>query len=154
MKLVFTRLWLLERLKPGEQQRTLWAAALIGFLGALATVGFRELISSAELLLYGQHTSLVKAAESLPYWARIVVPSVGGALAGLLLWAGRRQGEGLASDYMEAISLKDRSLGIGHSVIRAASSWLSVVSGSSIGREGAMVQLAAVTGTWFGNWRQ
>ncbi|MDE2431424.1 MAG: ClcB-like voltage-gated chloride channel protein [Burkholderiales bacterium] len=155
MKLLFTRLWLLERLKPGEQQRTLWAAALIGFLGALATVGFRELISAAEILLYGQHGSLVKAAQSLPYWARIVVPCVGGALAGLLLSAGRRQqGEGLASDYMEAISLKDRSLGIGHSLIRAASSWLSVVSGSSIGREGAMVQLAAVTGTWFGNWRQ
>jgi CIC family chloride channel protein len=35
-------------------------------------------------------------------------------------------------------------------VLRSASSLCTIASGGSIGREGAMVQLAAATGSWIG----
>ncbi|MFT4172926.1 MAG: ClcB-like voltage-gated chloride channel protein [Rhodocyclaceae bacterium] len=147
------RLWLLERLMPGEMQRTLWLAAVIGFFGALATVAFRELIAWGERTLYGQDEGLVRAAMDLPYGWRIAVPALGGVLAGLVLAAARRRFGPSAGDYMEAISLKDGRLSTPQSLMRAASSVLTIVSGASIGREGSMVQLSSLVGSWVGQWR-
>ncbi|MFA9439201.1 ClcB-like voltage-gated chloride channel protein [Uliginosibacterium sp. sgz301328] len=147
------KLWLLERLMPGEMQRTLWIAALIGFFGALATVAFREVVALLEHLLYGQQSGLVEAAMSLPPLVRLMVPTIGGLVAGFLLLWSRRYGAALASDYMEAISLKDGALSTRQSLLRAASSIVTIASGASIGREGSMVQLSALVGSWIGQWR-
>lgn len=145
-----TRLWLLERLVPGEQQRMLGLAALIGILGGLATVGFRELLAAAQTLLYGQHAGLVRAAQALPAWERVLIPAAGGLVAGLVLLGARRYEQNRAGDYMEAIALTERPLGVRQSLLRALSSLASIVSGSSIGREGSMVQLAALAGSVLG----
>lgn len=146
------KLWLLERLSPSSMQSTLWLAAIIGFLGALSTVAFREFVSLGERFVFGHTQGLVKAAAALPWWERTLIPALGGVAAGWVLeWANRCKSN-TASDYMEAISLKDGAINVRQSLFRSFSSIISIVTGSSIGREGSMVQLSALVGAWFARW--
>jgi CIC family chloride channel protein len=148
------RVLALLRLRPSEWQRTLLWAALIGALGALATIAFREGLFGLERLLYGHNTGLVSVATALPWWLRMFVPALGGLVAGfMLLWAQRAHSRGDPGDYMEAIALGAGDLGVRPSLIRALSSAATVSSGGAIGREGPMVQLAALTGSLIGRWR-
>lgn len=146
---------LLERLRPGDWQRTLAWAALVGVTGALATLGFRAALAGIETLLYGTGGGLVRAAESLAWWQRLVAPVVGGALAGLVLVLARRLPVRTPhGDYMEATVLGRGDLPVAQSLLRALSSACSVASGGAIGREGPMVQLAALTGSLVAGWRK
>jgi chloride channel protein, CIC family len=149
------RVLVLERLRPSEWQRTLLWAAVIGALGALATVAFREGLFLIERLLYGRSDGLVRIAAALPWWQRMLVPAAGGVVAGLVLvWARRAPTRGDPGDYMEAIALGSGDLGVRPSLLRALSSAATVASGGAIGREGPMVQLAALTGSLIGRWRR
>lgn len=148
------RLLLIEKLRPGEQQTILLWAAGVGMLGALATLGFRELLEWLGEFLFGRSDGLVATARGLPPWLRLLVPAAGGVLAGLfLMWARRLDHDRGAVDYMEAISLGDGHIGVRGSLVRAVSSACSVASGASIGREAPMVQLAALAGSLLGGWR-
>jgi CIC family chloride channel protein len=145
----------LLRLRPSEWQKTLAFAAVIGVMGALATVGFREAILLAEQLMFGRHDGLVRIAEGLSWWQRLAMPAAGGVVAGLLLMWSRHLGAAKpAGDYMEAISLGSGDLPVRVSVVRALSSAATVATGGAIGREGPMVQLAALTGSLIGRWRR
>src|SRR5690606_14441364 len=81
---------------------------------------------------------------------RILFPALGGLCAGALLWlAGRLPSKG-NSDYMEAVAIGDGKLSIRQGLLRSASSLFTVASGGSIGREGAMVHLAALSASAIG----
>jgi len=141
-----------EQLSPLSWHGPLMTAAAIGMLGALCTIGFREGVLLIEQLAYGRSGSLVAIAASLPWWQRMLAPAIGGLLAGLLLaWARRYKERG--GDYMEAVVLGNGDLSVRASLLRALSSAATVASGGAIGREGPMVQLAALTGALFGRWR-
>lgn len=144
----------LERLRPTDWQRTLAWAAVIGATGALATLGFREGLVAAERLLYGTGGGLVDAAQRLVWWQRLLAPALGGALAGAVLAFAARRPRSPHGDYMEAVVLGRGELETGNSLLRALSSACSVASGGAIGREGPMVQLAALTGSLLAGWRQ
>jgi CIC family chloride channel protein len=123
-------------------------AALIGVLGALVTVGFRIAIRHVEWVFTGHMSGLVEAAESLAWWQRLVVPIAGGLLAGAILQFGLRLVRGRpTTDYMEAVAVGDGVIGVRTSLVKSASSLVTIGSGGSIGREGSMVQLAALLGS-------
>ncbi|MGH8140175.1 MAG: ClcB-like voltage-gated chloride channel protein [Steroidobacteraceae bacterium] len=126
-------------------------AALVGFCGALASVVFREGIHLLELVFTGQTISLVHAASDLVWWHRALVPLVGGVLAGLVLHlTGRALTSARAVDYMEAVLVGDGRISSRVTLSNSLSSLLSIGSGGSIGREGPMVQLAAMLGSKLG----
>ena len=126
-------------------------AALTGFCGAIASVAFREGIRLVERLMTGQSGGLVMAAHALPLWYRLLVPMVGGIVAGLILHLGRRfTGSRRSVDYMEAVVVGDGSIAARPTIIRSFSSLFTIGSGGSIGREGPMVQLAALIGSKWG----
>jgi chloride channel protein, CIC family len=127
-------------------------AALIGFCGALSSVAFREAARWLERLLTGQSQGgLVQAASGLVWWHRAIVPVIGGVVAGLLLYhVGRSFAASRAVDYMEAVAVGDGRIGFRASIGNALSSLMTISSGGSIGREGAMVQLAAMIGSRLG----
>jgi len=126
-------------------------AALIGICGALCSVVFREGIRLLELLFTGQNQGLVDAAAHLAWWHRAIVPVIGGVLAGLVLhFLGRKLASAHAVDYMEAVLVGDGRIGFRATLVNALSSLLTIASGGSIGREGAMVQLAAMAGSRLG----
>jgi CIC family chloride channel protein len=126
-------------------------AALVGFCGALASVAFREGIRIFEISFTGQSEGLVAGATHLVWWYRALVPAMGGVLAGCVLHIlGRTLRDSRAVDYMEAVRVGDGHIGLRATVLRSLSSLLSIASGASIGREGAMVQLAAMLGSRLG----
>jgi chloride channel protein, CIC family len=126
-------------------------AALVGFCGAVASVAFREAIRLLELRFTGQSEGLVSGATHLVWWRRALVPALGGVLAGSVLhFMGRTLRDARTVDYMEAVLVGDGRIGLRATLLRSLSSLLSIASGGSIGREGAMVQLAAMLGSRLG----
>ena len=54
---------------------------------------------------------------------------------------------------MEAILIGNGQLPVKSSLVKSMAAMFSIASGGSIGREGPMVQLAAVAASWLGRWR-
>ena len=135
----------------GDDRWLLLWAALIGVVGALATVAFHEGMAFTERLATQHPGSLVHAAEALGPWRRVITPALGGIAAGLFLWLARRIANGRQqSDYLEAIAVGDGRQNVSGTLLRSLSSLCTIASGGSIGREGAMVSLSAATGSWIG----
>lgn len=126
-------------------------AALVGICGALASVAFRESIRLLELVFTGQAMGLVNGASQLVWWHRALVPVVGGALAGWVLYIlGSRFISLKVADYMEAVLVGDGRISLRGTLLKSASSLLTIGSGGSIGREGSMVQLSAMIASRLG----
>lgn len=132
-------------------------ASVVGVGGALASVMFREAIAIYIRLFTGywphaEHGSgLVAVALKLPWWHRAINPVLGGLLAGAtLLLVQRRLASSKAPDYLEAVRVADGRIGLSASILKNIASLFTIASGGSIGREGAMVQLAAMVGSRLG----
>ncbi|MDE1899446.1 MAG: ClcB-like voltage-gated chloride channel protein [Xanthomonadaceae bacterium] len=135
----------------GDDRWLLLWAALIGVVGALATVAFHEGMAFTERLATQDPGSLVHAAEALGPWRRAITPALGGIAAGAFLWLARRAANGRKqSDYLEAIAVGDGRQDVRGTLLHSLSSLCTIASGGSIGREGAMVSLSAATGSWIG----
>lgn len=133
--------------------RRLLIATLTGVLAALAVAVFRHAMYLLEVaFLSNDSGSLVNAAASLAPWRRAITPALGGLAAGLLLWGWQRytrQRPHAPTDYMEAIETGDGQFDYPGSLVKSLASLLVVASGSAIGREGAMILLAALAASWF-----
>lgn len=137
--------WVRRQFAPNTLQITLLLAGIVGLLGALATVAFREALSGLQFLLAGHHSGMVELAQNLNWWQRLLLPTAGGLFAGLILqyatlWVPKKGSD----DYMEAIAIGTGVLSLRQTLVKSTSSLFSVASGASIGREGPMVQLAAM----------
>lgn len=147
------RLPLARRLRPSELQTTLVWAGLVGVLGAFAAALFTHAADAVQRGMWGEGGDLVESAAGFPPWLRVLVPTAGGLAAGLVLQYARRFARGQPStDYMEAV-LGEGTIRVRPSLVKSTSSLLSIASGGSIGREGAMVQLSGMLGSWLGRHR-
>ncbi len=141
-----------KSLFPSEREgysMLLWAA-LVGVSGALATMVFRQGIVGLQWLLNGRSLTVVEMAESLPWYIRLGLPTLGGLTAGGVLVLARRYSKGAPADYMESIAVGDGRVPTCHTLLRSLSSLITIGSGGSIGREGSMVQLAAMCASIIG----
>ncbi len=126
-------------------------SVIVGIGGALATVAFREGIELIQRAISGTSGSFTEMAKRLPWQVRFWLPAAGGFLAGcVLLVAQRGARKESKTDYMEAVALGDGVVPVRQSLWRSASSLLTIGSGGSIGREGPMVQLAALAASLVG----
>nr|WP_115708237.1 ClcB-like voltage-gated chloride channel protein [Cupriavidus taiwanensis] len=134
-----------------DQEVTLLAAIPVGIVAAIATTLFKEALDGAGIVLFASHADVVTVFATLALAWRVVVPAVGGALAGGLLVLANRLASTHpgATDYMEAVANGSGRLPVRITLLRALSSFFSIVSGSSVGKEGAMIQLAALCGSLF-----
>ena len=124
--------------------------AAVGFIAAIAVEGFRQAMY-AVMRLYTEQEHLVAAAAGLPLWARVVIPTVGATLGGLIMWAGHRWiKRPRGPEYMEAVLVGDGRLPLGPNLTRTLSSLVGVSSGITIGREGTMIQFAALVSSLLG----
>ena len=135
--------------------RHLIVAALVGVLGALAVEGFRWVLFALEAALVGAHGGhLVAAARALDPELRVLAPAIGGLAAGLLLWLAERDRAAAEAphggDYIEAVAIGNGRLDLRGGVLKVLASLLVVSSGGAVGREGAMVLLAALLASGLG----
>ncbi|MGB0580748.1 MAG: chloride channel protein, partial [Limisphaerales bacterium] len=84
------------------------------------------------------------------WWQRLLIPALGGLAAGLILYWGSNWVSKNKSNFMEAVVAGDGRLSLGAGVVRALSSLVSVASGSSIGREGAIAALTSAIASKIG----
>ncbi|MGN0828195.1 MAG: chloride channel protein [Akkermansia sp.] len=146
------QLALLRALHLGEQQAVLLQAVLMGLAGALAALAFEVAADGVQWLCTGLWCGRVACFEQLAAWQRVLLPIVGALPAALvLLWAHRTDARRVP-DYMEAFSLRDGRLPRRQGLLRSVSAVLSLGSGSCIGKEGALMQIAAVAASAVGRW--
>lgn len=152
-RLLRGRLRLNEFTQSHEAQVTLLWAGAVGLAGGLLSLGFGALVRLfQDAWTQTSCLSLVDVAIALPYWQRLLVPAVGGVLAGLVLHLGKRyMQDAQATDFMEAIVLADGNMPARPIFVRVSASLLSIASGGSIGREGSMVQLSAAFASKLGD---
>ena len=133
--------------------RRLAIAILVGIFAALAVALFRHAMTGLEtLFLSNTSGSLANAAASMPGWRRLLTPALGGLAAGVLLWVWQyrtNERPRAATDYMEALETGDGMFDTPASLVKSLASLLVVTTGSAIGREGAMILLAALAASWF-----
>ncbi|MBA3687188.1 MAG: chloride channel protein, partial [Planctomycetes bacterium] len=141
--LIRARVWLAEHLLLDHRHALLVAAAAIGALGAVTTWAFTHAIVAVQRLFAISGDPQVVAA-ALPGWRILLTPAIGGVLAGAVLLLGQRLARGQSStDYMEALVLGDGAIPTRTTLVKSASSLVTIASGGSIGREGSLVQLSA-----------
>jgi CIC family chloride channel protein len=155
LRLLRWRVWIQEHLQPTEWQLTLMWAAVAGFLGALGAILFSALTENVYDWFGSRRLGIVGSIQQLPWWGCLLVPSLGGAVAGAILMFGQRLTRTQSStDYMEAIAIGTGRVPVRASLVKTAAALFSIGSGGSIGREGPMVQLAALFGSVVGRWRK
>ncbi|HEY0257106.1 MAG TPA: ClcB-like voltage-gated chloride channel protein, partial [Candidatus Methylacidiphilales bacterium] len=145
VQLLRFRVWLTER-GPGDLwESTFFWAGLVGFCGAISSVLFREALTQMQLFLRYDHSLLESAA------GRVLLPTLGGLIAGLILLLGEKwSAAGRSLDFMEAVVLGNGVIRVRATLVKSFSSLVTISSGGSIGREGPMVQLAAMFGSMLG----
>jgi CIC family chloride channel protein len=148
--------WFKERAHPTDLQITLFWAGIIGFGGAVCSVGFRFATGVIHNLMTGSSAPgfVESFAHLSPLW-RLTIPAIGGLIAGLIMYFGVHwRSKVPTTDYMEAVVLGDGRISARRSLVKCASALFTIASGGSIGREGPLVQLASVVASAIGRLRE
>ncbi len=121
-------------------------------MGAAAfAVLFRSAIAAVFLHGYRAH-DVLSAFRALPWYASVLLPTLGGGLAGLLgAAAARLTGGHGVGEVMEAVALGKRRISLRLTLLKALGSLLAIVSGGSVGREGPLIQFGGGLGSTLGH---
>lgn len=140
-----------EKLIFKEEAFHLLLAGLVGVIGGSVNLFFFYAGEMVQRLFLPQPTDPVQAAEMLAPWQRLLVPSLGGLAAGLILYLGFRLiGPQGSSDLLEAVVAGDGRLPFRTESVKTASALVSIATGASIGREGGITQLSATLASKLG----
>lgn len=143
--------WRRKRRDQESQVLFFLVAAAVGVLGGLGAVLFKELSNWVQDLFIGTTPDFLSASVLLPWYLKLIVPTVGGVLAGLALYLLPKDGKGHGiSEIMEAVSIRGGVLSLRVAAVRSLSSLMSIGTGASIGREGPIVQIAAALASKLG----
>ena len=128
--------------------RFLLGLTLVTLGAGVFAVAFRASLTAVYRTLYGAD-NVVDSIRTLPLWMRLIVPLVAAALAGTVarFRSARTQG---VSNVMEAIALGRVQLSLRSTASRAASSWIAIAGGLSIGREGPLIEMGGALGAAVG----
>ncbi|HEX7862066.1 MAG TPA: ClcB-like voltage-gated chloride channel protein [Verrucomicrobiae bacterium] len=140
-----------ERIRINEETLHLILAGVVGVIGGLTNLLFYGLFQLVMMLGIGEMGEVVEVAGGMSWWGRLITPAIGGLVAGLILYWGlklvRNQG---ASNILEVVVSGNGRLPMRTALVKGLSSLVSIGTGASIGREGAITQLAATLGSKFG----
>lgn len=144
-----------ELLRINEETIHLLLAGVVGVMGGMVNVGFYYTNEFLKMLALGQGGDLLEVAKSLPWLHQLLVPAVGGLLAGAVLhWGLRIVGNQGSSNLLEVVVAGNGRLPLRTGLIKTASSLLSISTGASIGREGSITALTATLASKWGQLSQ
>ena len=151
VQLLRVRVWITER-GPGDlwESNYFWAV-IVGLGGACSSVAFRESLIYLQWIFLHRSGPLDAGPSALYWWAQLLVPAMGGVLAGTILLFGQKWSTaGQSADFMEAVVLGNGVIRMRATTVKTLSSLVSLSTGGSLGREGPMVQLASMLGSLIG----
>jgi len=121
---------------------------LVGIGTGLAAVVFNILI---RWVTNASFTWVPNKLAWLGHWYILLVPMIGGLLAGpvIYLFAREARGHGVP-EVMQAIALKGGRIRPQVAVVKAVASSITIGTGGSVGREGPIVQIGAALGSVLG----
>ena len=127
---------------PGQIQ--FWFIALaIGIASGFAALVFRLAIEWLQTTLYGTEdpNTLASFAETLPWYWILTIPMLGGAAVGLIVHFFTPDGRVRSvADVIEGAALNDGRLEKKAGIASALSSWITLSTGGSSGREGPVAR--------------
>jgi CIC family chloride channel protein len=137
------------RVLPAAAQRFWILVIATGFLSGLGSGVLLWLLSLVQRLAWPSAGSFVTAVGVSSPARRVLVPAAAGVLVSIsmLVWPRLRGGHGTAR-IIEAIWHRGRELSLTRALLRGFLSIVSVGAGASLGREGALVQTGAASGSW------
>jgi CIC family chloride channel protein len=134
---------------PTEARRFWLLVMLTGVAAGFIAAGFLHLLRFVQSLAWPAATTYLGAIQAAGEARRVIVPTIAGLLI-TALWLVTRQklsGHGTPG-VIEAIWHKEGRLSLPRAFLRDASSIIAVSLGASLGREGALIQTGAATGSW------
>ena len=144
-------LQLREKFLLREEALHLVIAGVVGVLGGLVNLVFFYGIEYVKLFFLRAPGDPVEVAEVMTSWQRVLIPTVGGLVAGLVLhWGLRLVGRQGSTNLLEVVVAGDGRLPLRSGLVNAASSLVSIGTGASIGREGGITQMAATLASKLG----
>ena len=144
---------IIRRFAGNEYVLMVCMAAVIGVLGGYGAVGFRSLIGFFQGLFFSQQGSnnVLEAVLSLPWYARLIPPIIGGAVVGPMVYFFAREARGHGvPEVMEAVALKGGMIRKRVVAIKTLASSITIGSGGSAGQEGPIVQIGSGIGSALG----
>lgn len=126
-------------------------AVFVGLAGGFGAVGFRHLINFFQLLAYGSDGNLLDLVKSIPWYIRILIPTLGGLVVGPMVYSLAREAKGHGvPEVMEAVALKSGLIRKRLVIIKSLASAICIGTGGSVGREGPIVQIGSAIGSTIG----
>jgi CIC family chloride channel protein len=126
-------------------------ATLVGLAGGFGAIGFRYLIDLFQSLTYGSTGNLLLLVQSTPWYYRVCIPALGGAVVGPLVYFLAREAKGHGvPEVMEAVALRKGVIRKRVVIIKTLASAVSIGTGGSVGREGPIVQIGSAIGSAIG----
>ena len=146
---------LINRIMANEEAFHLVLAAIIGVIGGLVNLVFLKLVALIQWIVFQKSGDSAVLAQDLGAFLRILVPTVGGILAGMvLLLRSHLSGIQKPTNVLEVVAVGDGRIGMRSTLVSAWSSLLSIGTGASIGREGAITHLTATFASKWGQFHQ
>jgi CIC family chloride channel protein len=140
-----------EKFRFSEAAFHLVLAGGVGVIGGLVNLLFYYATESVKFLILRRPGDIVEVAEMMGTVERILIPALGGLLAGLILyWGLRIVGQQGSSNLLEVVVAGDGRLPFRSGLVKFLSSLVTIGTGGSIGREGGIVQLSATLASKWG----
>jgi CIC family chloride channel protein len=142
-----------DGLRQTEQVYMVLVAVVVGLLGGLCAVGFRELIRLLNGIAWHQGQYTLDYLANLPSWWKILAPAAGGLVVGLITYRFAREARGHGvPEVMEAVALRGGRIRPRIVLAKMFASGVCIGSGGSAGREGPIVQIGSALGSAIGQW--
>jgi CIC family chloride channel protein len=139
--------WLDQR-AVSESGAILFTALIVGIGAGLGAVIFRRLIGGVQTLAYD---GLAGMMESIYPFYLLIIPALGGAIFGPLIYRFAREAKGHGvPEVMEAVALRGGRIRPRVAVVKALASAICIGTGGSVGREGPIAQIGSALGSTVG----
>jgi CIC family chloride channel protein len=142
-----------DTLRQTEQIYMVLVSVVIGLLGGFCAVGFRLLIQALNGVFWGEGQYTIQYIRDLPFWWKILAPTVGGLIVGLIVYRFAREAKGHGvPEVMEAVAVRGGRIRPRVVIAKMFASGICIASGGSVGREGPIVQIGSALGSTIGQW--
>jgi CIC family chloride channel protein len=148
---VLKKLQNFSQIKTNEHTIMAVLAIIVGLAGGFGAVGFRYLINFFQALAYGSPSELLHVVQKLPWYHKVWIPALGGAVVGPLVYFLAREAKGHGvPEVMEAVALRGGIIRKRVVLVKTLASAICIGTGGSVGREGPIVQIGSAIGSSIG----